>query len=740
MEKIQQDTFNVLYTPFKDEYKWLSPLNGFFWLNNELIEKYYNFGNGCLKYQTILEELFYQTKQVEFDVTSDIKRNGFYVSEQLIGTLMLIILEARSTNNQILETTIASKIYLALTNSPYYQAKVSENAIHHKNCTKLGNVVLDIYKKIKAEIHQIENNILNLETEIKNEILMNNKLIQQAELCYEKSSELKSIRKNIKAIKLRKQTALKQKDSIDKGKLISLLNDFVAQETGALTTKINESLLSAGLYQSYEARNINIINLESYKKALSKRKQNYLDEFILLLQNECIRQGLNTDFVKNYLPIEKYHRYVEEKVLCFIDRNDPQLVILDKGAQEFAKALGRLILDNSHWHKIANTLLSFLWLKMRGTQQGLYQYISVLKTYRPEVFQDSISNEKFCSLSHNLFYSEVIGRFFPPLCITTTCTPTRGGTITFSDCGESSLRNFINILIKNNDEFILDSRYLEKSNLNIDARVIEFYKDNKSILDIKKIETHNQWAQIISELNKFDASIKYLSPRNKSYCELAAGGRNMLKVVKILLGTDDIVKICDEISLISDKTIECDLSHFHPDNDNIPDYENFIKITIDKKYIFYWYFLKQHFRCKTTDLNNEENERKNNRLHEIHSLFINKQIEFNAYRNIISFITKEMHIRDVLDICNNLNIETNQKLELIFTAKLNSIDSMFDFCMAVLNRDEFICESTLIIITRIINKITDHPVIKEQTRALVQLVKKRQIKPLYPVLERWWNN
>ncbi|KTD15544.1 hypothetical protein Lgra_0210 [Legionella gratiana] len=214
----------------------------------------------------------------------------------------------------------------------------------------------------------------------------------------------------------------------------------------------------------------------------------------------------------------------------------------------------------------------------------------------------------------------------------------------------------------------------------------------------------------------------------------------MLKVLKILLGTDDVVKICEEISLTSNKRIDCDLSQFYPENDNISDYENFIKITINKTYVFYWYFLKQHFRCKTTDLNNEENELKINRLHEIHKWFISKQIDFNSYRNIISFITKEMHIRDVLDLCNNLDIGQNQKLELVFTAKLNSIDSMFDFCMAVLSRDEFICESTLIIITRIIDKITDHPVIKEQTRALVQLVKKRQIEPLYPVLKRWCTN
>lgn len=207
---------------------------------------------------------------------------------------------------------------------------------------------------------------------------------------------------------------------------------------------------------------------------------------------------------------------------------------------------------------------------------------------------------------------------------------------------------------------------------------------------------------------------------------------NKTVLLMLILGTS--------ISFADQRTIECDLSQFSSDNDNIPDYENFIKITINKKYIFYWYFLKQHFRCKTTDLNNEENELKNNRLHEIHKLFVNKQIEFNAYRNIISFITKEMHISDVLDLCNSLDIDINQKLELVFTAKLNSIDSMFDFCMAILNRDEFICQHTFLIITRIINTITDHPVIKEQTRALVQLVKQRQIKPLYPVLERWWSN
>lgn len=614
MERIQKDTFNTLYTPFKDEYKWLSPLNGFFWLNNELLEKYYNFGSGYLQYQAILEELFYQNKQVEFDVTSDIKRNGFYLSEQLIGMLLLIMLDARCANKQILDTSIASKIYLELISSSDYKTKINESALHHKNCIKLGNIVLDIYKKVKTEIKQIENNIIQLEKEIKSEILANNKLIQRAELCYEKLSELKSTRDNIKSIKLRKKIVLKQVDSIDKGKLITLLNDYIAQEMDTLTTKINESLLSSGLYQSYKDRNISIVDLEYRKEKLSKKRQNCIDEFILRIQDECALQGLSIDFVKNYLPIEKYHRYVEEKILCFVDRNDPKLEFLDRSAREFANTLGRLILDDSHWQIIANTLLGFLWLKVRGEQQGLYLYISVLRKFRPEIFQNQVLNERFCFLSYDLFYNEVLGRFFPPLCITTICTPNHDSTITFSDCGESSLRNFINILIKNNDEFILDSRYLEKSNLNIDTRIIKFYKDNHSILDIKKIDAHNQWAQIVSELNKYDPSIKYLSPRNKSYCELAAGGRNMLKVVKILLGTDDIVKICEEISLVSNKTIKCDLSHFHPDNDNIPDYENFIKVTINETYIFYWYFLKQHFRSKTTDLNNEENKLKNNSL------------------------------------------------------------------------------------------------------------------------------
>ena len=150
--------------------------------------------------------------------------------------------------------------------------KINENAIHHKNCTKLGNIILDIYEKVTADIAQIENDILKLEQELKNEILANNKLIQQAELCYEKPHEFKLIRENIKTIKLRKKTALKQPDSLDKGNLISLLNDLITKGTESLTAKINAALLSAGLYPSYEERNINILNLENSKDELSKKK------------------------------------------------------------------------------------------------------------------------------------------------------------------------------------------------------------------------------------------------------------------------------------------------------------------------------------------------------------------------------------------------------------------------------------------------------------------------------------
>jgi len=79
--------------------------------------------------------------------------------------------------------------------------------------------------------------------------------------------------------------------------------------------------------------------------------------------------------VKNYLPVERYHRYVEEKTVCFMDRNNPQLELLEINAQKISNTLQELILDDSHWQKVVNTLLGFLWLKVRGTQQGLYQYI-----------------------------------------------------------------------------------------------------------------------------------------------------------------------------------------------------------------------------------------------------------------------------------------------------------------------------------------------------------------------------
>lgn len=71
----------------------------------------------------------------------------------------------------------------------------------------------------------------------------------------------------------------------------------------------------------------------------------------------------------------------------------------------------------------------------------------------------------------------------------------------------------------------------------------------------------------------------------------------MLKVVKVLLGTDDIPKICEAVSAAANVSISCDVSNFHPDNAGIEDYENFIKITVDDSHEFYWYFLQQHFRC-----------------------------------------------------------------------------------------------------------------------------------------------
>lgn len=111
------------------------------------------------------------------------------------------------------------------------------------------------------------------------------------------------------------------------------------------------------------------------------------------------------------------------------------------------------------------------------------------------------------------------------------------GKTSFADCGETSLRNFFNLMIRNSQERNFDLQMLTKAFPNIRETVVTFYKDIQiSYSDVLGTEKdRNAWVNSISGLDP-----KKISYR-ETVCNIKGEGiDNILAALEELLGDDEL--------------------------------------------------------------------------------------------------------------------------------------------------------------------------------------------------------
>ncbi|MBY0378805.1 MAG: hypothetical protein K2P99_00210, partial [Burkholderiales bacterium] len=676
MKNVLEKEFHELYYSFKPKYKILSPLQGFLWHNNEVVEKYYNFCSASSYIKQILEILFYQTNLVEFDVTTDIKNPASYFSVKTIAKIMTFLCTTNEANHNELNycEEKSHTLFAIITNDEDYSLSLAAYSNFFQKYNKLNNLALSYYKNTKDNINQLESQAIQIETQIQQLLILLNKINQQAEFNPITAATIENAKNQIKKLKTEKLTLHALNDIELKKSKINVIQNLLRKEDSVIKLALDDSINQLGLLDNYQQYNRQITQLNDELVVIKQTLQTTIQNFQNNVKENMINAGFDKKFIEDNCQVNKFHRYLEHRLIENIKLKNPQLENLINILKNLCLLLIKACQDDNTYNAIINLLNTFLWLKSKKDMVLLRSYTQCLENLRPDFFINnytSNTHDAFSQLCAEMHYNELYGRYFPPLCITTTCTPYAGSDIFFSDCGESSLRNFINVLIKNQDTMILDVGYLHKVNLNIDKKIIKFYENNSSLNSIKRLTTHNQWAEIASSLNKIDGSIHYFTPKAGPICELVAGGENMLKVIKILFGTDDLKLICSKFSQATGKEIMCDITNFHPENNNVMDYENYIKITVENKHVFYWYFLQQHFRCKTTDIFEKDAVSQNKYLASMTNLYNQQSICKESFFNILSFITKNMSCEDTIQLSKNLNITDHQeRFKFIFMAKL----------------------------------------------------------------------
>jgi hypothetical protein len=110
------------------------------------------------------------------------------------------------------------------------------------------------------------------------------------------------------------------------------------------------------------------------------------------------------------------------------------------------------------------------------------------------------------------------------------------GTIeSFADCGETSIRNFFNIVLRNPKTHTFDISFIKNNsigkNLKISDDLLEFYEKNFNLSNLGTIDLHNQWARVVSNLDE----VSYKQPKPNPVCNITGGLKSVLKVFEKLL-------------------------------------------------------------------------------------------------------------------------------------------------------------------------------------------------------------
>jgi len=201
----------------------------------------------------------------------------------------------------------------------------------------------------------------------------------------------------------------------------------------------------------------------------------------------------------------------------------------------------------------------------------------------------------------------------------TTVEYEKDGVIySFADCGETSLRNFFDIILKNLIAGKFDMSYLLNAKsvdntipLKISDKLVGFYDKHFSFDNITSLKLYNDWTYVVEDL----PDVNYLEPReqNQRFYEINSGVSNILQVLNnLLFGNNEAFKklskkdqldlICKQLSrdnftlswyAVDDKDDSVDV--------NTHDFLTLkFEIEINKKKVFFeWKFEEKHFILST---------------------------------------------------------------------------------------------------------------------------------------------
>lgn len=295
-------------------------------------------------------------------------------------------------------------------------------------------------------------------------------------------------------------------------------------------------------------------------------------------------------------------------------------------------------------HLVEQTLLAFFWKKGNGKEDliklssGMHKenagaiartdiladprakQLFLLQKYRPYDFDliyltnhpEQAAEEMLKYPEKMAFYAsqdKVTNQEFPPIIFYGSAAHESlkdANPSTYSDCGETSLRNLLNIALFKDGKFdpsILDTLVTHNPNMHILKGLKEYYHKHPDPAKATSNEARNDWSQKVASGHK---GVNYI--KGGDQCEINAGIDNMIAVLDSLLfhgkeeesplakGRKRKEKLDALCKALSREGFELDWSHPKKvTQEDLPDTGTDITLSVNGKDSFTWHFGGGHF-------------------------------------------------------------------------------------------------------------------------------------------------
>jgi hypothetical protein len=582
-----------LYAVTKPEFNYLSPINGLVWYEQGIVENMYRYGDDNDATIKLVKELFYlQRDNISFVPTIRADKPASFFTPIIIGKIMAVIESYRvqpKYDDKELITTLKS-----LMNNAINQAqKIKDAQAEMLQITDERKEQLQRQNTLQTKINNINKQSKKKAGELQAELLTKNK--QAVAVIGKKIKEAKGNAALIESFKTQAQDIHATIRTLEEqSKQTIIITPEQEAELNSLDIELKKlQQASAGSKDQFDKIKTNVKRLGELPGAI--------DQLAVLIAHSIRESAPEAKF---------YVSYATEQVLLALlwAKSNPRENANPK--QDITDFLVQL-------KEYINAENLALWLQEDlYNKQNYEQFMKGLDSLPVENVGAFIIDNYEQEIS-SIFYFRILKTTLPPIFSGTTVhyIHTDGKIYSFSDCGETSVRNFFDIILYNRERGMLDISYLiglvkevvsiqEGILLRPSDKLIEFYQKHTILTDLTAIQLYDEWTGVVENL----PDVHYRRPEDSEapFYEIDTGLSNVLMVLNNLLFAHNpafgALSKKDKLDLICSKLsrdhfiLTWEVENQSPEFVNDHDFLTLIfKIKKEDGSSFGWRFSEDHF-------------------------------------------------------------------------------------------------------------------------------------------------